>query len=69
MDEVRELIDNSRRCRVGKQELSVALGIDRTTLWKYEGWPETAPEGFWDRYREAIATILNERVALVGAAR
>lgn len=61
MDEARRLIDGAERARVGKAELAIALGIDRSTLWKYERWPDQAPIGFWTRYRSALLDIGAER--------
>ena len=67
-EEAARLVQTAETARIGKQELAVSLQIDRSTLWKYERWPETAPEGFWARYREALASINAERKqALVAA--
>lgn len=35
-------------------DMAVAMGIDRTTLWKRENHPQTAPRGWWDEYRQVL---------------
>lgn len=62
MHEPRALIESGARARVRKSELYNALGVSRFALWMYEQNPETAPEGFWERYRAALVQIGRQRV-------
>jgi hypothetical protein len=61
MDPSAPLIERAHRNRVRKSDLSAELGIDRSTLWKYERQPTAAPEGFWSRYRQALDAIIRSR--------
>lgn len=74
MDRASHLIERARRHRIRKIDLARAMGLERTTVWKYEQSPAAAPEGFWGRYETAIGRVLAEREAalageqLIGAA-
>jgi hypothetical protein len=55
------LIEAGERGRVRKGDLANRLSVDRVTLWKYENRPQTAPEGFWERYAAAVDALTAEQ--------
>jgi hypothetical protein len=58
MSRASELIE-VRRKWVTTLEMSQALGIDRTTLWKRERQPAAAPVEFWQDYANALRSKIS----------
>ena len=40
-------------------DMATALDIDRTTLWKRENWPASAPVEFWPQYAAALRSKIS----------
>lgn len=56
-----QLVQARRQGRITTTDFALSLGIDRTTLWKRENYPQTAPAGWWDLYAATLRDKLTER--------
>lgn len=64
------LIEKRRKAKIRSMDFAAALGIERTTLWKRENQPTSAPAGWWSEYESTLQQMLvkraSEALALAG---